>query len=143
MEGKESKGFGAFLMRAVAMPVAMVALLWRNATHDGHLSAFGRQGADEIGQALKAFPESIQVQEVGAIFEPTQGEVAADRKESVFGNSLRSPSQIAHGRSATYGHDEVHGKLRSPSEIAADRSGREADYGHDREQDHGRDMGRG
>jgi hypothetical protein len=52
----------------------------------GTLMAAGRQGADEIGQALKAFPESIQVQEPGTILSPTQGEIA----ESNRGGSLQS-----------------------------------------------------
>ena len=37
---------------------------------------------------------------------------------------------------------EVHGRLRSPSEIAADRGGREAEPSHSNEHEHGRDMGR-
>lgn len=58
---------------------------------DGYLAAAGRQGADELGEALKAFPESIQVHESGSIWNPTQGEIASNRKES----NLPSPSQIA------------------------------------------------
>jgi hypothetical protein len=143
MEGQESRGSG-MLGRAAAYGIATVSILWQNATKDGHLAAAGRQGLDEIGHALKAFPESIQTQEVGAIFEPTQGEIASSRRGSVhgLGYGLRPPSQIAHGRSAVYGRDEVHGRLRSPSEIAADRGGREAETSHSNEHDHGRDMGR-
>ena len=59
-------------------------------TRDGTLAAFWRQGADEIGMALKAFPDSIHVDEPGTILNPTQGEIAADRKPK-----LPSPSEIA------------------------------------------------
>ena len=43
---------------------------------DGTIEAAGRQGIDELGAALKAFPDSIQIQEVGTIWHPTQGEIA-------------------------------------------------------------------
>lgn len=58
------------------------AKLWHALTSDGVLAAAGRQGIDELGVALKAFPEAIQVQEIGTIFSPTQGEIAADRKQA-------------------------------------------------------------
>jgi hypothetical protein len=60
----------------------------------GTLMAAGRQGADEIGQALKAFPDSIQVQEPGTILNPTQGEIA----DSNRGGSLQSRLQEAQER---------------------------------------------
>ena len=50
---------------------------------DGTIAAAGRQGADEFGMALKAFPDSIQVQEPGTIFNPTQGEIAEARRPDV------------------------------------------------------------
>jgi hypothetical protein len=59
-------------------------------TRDGTLAAFVRQGADEMGMALKAFPDSISVDEPGTILNPTQGEIADDRKQR-----LPSPSDIA------------------------------------------------
>jgi hypothetical protein len=56
---------------------------------DGHLAAAFRQGIDEIGMALKAFPDAIQAHEYGTVFSPTQGEIAAGRK-----GDLPTPSQI-------------------------------------------------
>lgn len=47
---------------------------------DGVIAAAGRQGIGELGQALKAFPDSIQVEEPGTLFNPTQGEIAAARR---------------------------------------------------------------
>jgi ParB family chromosome partitioning protein len=73
--------------------------------------AAGRQGIDEIGMALKAFPDAIQAQEVGTIFSPTQGEIADDRKDD-----LPSPSQIADSK---------------PPQRTAHDHGRENDHGHD------------
>ena len=42
----------------------------------GALEAAFRQGAKELATALKAFPESISVDEPGTVFSPTQGEIA-------------------------------------------------------------------
>ncbi|APW58639.1 hypothetical protein [Paludisphaera borealis] len=47
---------------------------------DGTLAAAFRQGADELYEALKPFPQSIQVHEPGTLLNPTQGEIAADRR---------------------------------------------------------------
>jgi hypothetical protein len=45
-----------------------------------------RQGAKELGSALKAFPESISADEPGSLWSPTQGEIAeANRSGSVWG----------------------------------------------------------
>jgi hypothetical protein len=79
-------------------------------TRDGTLAAFFRQGADEMAVALKAFPESISVDEPGTILNPTQGEIAAERKT----------------------------KLPSPSEIAASRQPYRPDSGQDHDHGHGR-----
>lgn len=70
---------------------SLVARIKDAITNDGHLAAFGRQGIGELGQALKAFPDSIGVEEPGTIFNPTQGEIAADRKPP-------SPSEIARSK---------------------------------------------
>ena len=69
---------------------SLVGRIWDALARDGTLAAAWRQGADEIGVALKAFPESIHAEEPGTILNPTQGEIAADRKPK-----LPSPSEIA------------------------------------------------
>jgi hypothetical protein len=51
----------------------------------GQVQAFFRQGADEIGVALKAFPDSIHVDEPGTVFNPLFRNMPGD---------LPSPSQI-------------------------------------------------
>ena len=71
-----------------------VAKVWNAVMADGTVEAFGRQGLGELGQALKAFPDSIQVQEHGTIFNPTQGEIADAREVSPIGRPLW-PSEIA------------------------------------------------
>ncbi len=71
---------------------SLVAKVWNAITRDGTLAAAGRQGADEFAQALKAFPDSIGVDEVGTILNPTQGEIAADRRV------MPSPSEIARDK---------------------------------------------
>jgi len=57
---------------------------------DGMLAAAFRQGAGELYEALKPFPQSIQVDEPGTLLNPTQGEIAAGRKPA-----QQSPSEIA------------------------------------------------
>jgi hypothetical protein len=42
-----------------------------------------RQGVGELGQALKAFPDAIQVSEPGQMFSPTQGEIAEANRGSL------------------------------------------------------------
>lgn len=132
MVSKAASGAG----KAVAFAFGSVSKLIDKATEDGHLAAAGRQGIDEMGEALKPFPDSIQAHETGTIFNPTQGEVAADRKAAVYGHS--SPAgQDGHSR-ATDGK----AARRTPSEIAADRGGVHGpERGHG--QDNGNDRGRG
>ena len=86
---------------------SLVARVWDAITKDGHLAAAGRQGLDELATALKAFPDSIGVDEPGTIFNPTQGEIAADREPRRL-----SPSEIAKDKSPyvpehvqDHGHD--------------------------------------
>lgn len=135
MESQPSPGAG--IGKAAAFAFATASVLVQKVTQDGHLAAAGRQGLDELGQALKPFPESIQTSEPGAIFEPTQGEVAAARKGSVHGHP--SPSQIAAGRASVFGREHGQTQHRSPSEIAGDRGTvHTAEPGHEP----GRDLGR-
>ena len=60
--------------------------------------------------ALRAFPETIHVDEPGTILNPTQGEIAASRNQ----------------------------KLHSPNEIAADKQPYRPEPGNDHGQDRGR-----
>jgi hypothetical protein len=86
----------------------------------------GGRGIDELGMALKAFPEAIQVQEYGTIFEPTQGEIAAGRRESVFGKGHFTPSAIVDSHSGVHGpaRDEQNTAtaVQSPSQIVDNHS---------------------
>jgi hypothetical protein len=73
-----------------------VAKVWNAVTEDGYLAAAGRQGAGELGAALKAFPESIQVNEPGTLWNPTQGEIADARDVDSVGPPHPWPSEIAN-----------------------------------------------
>ena len=101
--GGVSSGVGIITQAATRMAEAVTSV-FRAITRDGHLAAAGRLGVDELGEALKAFPDSIQKQEPGTIWNPTQGEVTADRKAS------------RHVHPTTYGASAS----RSPGEIARD-----------------------
>lgn len=84
---------------------SLVEKVWDAITRDGMLAAAWRQGADEIGVALKAFPESIHAEEPGTLLNPTQGEIAADRKVKI-----PSPSEIARDKQPhTPEHIQEHG----------------------------------
>jgi hypothetical protein len=91
---------------------SLVSKVWDAITKDGTLAAAWRQGADEIGIALKAFPDSIHAEEPGTILNPTQGEIADDRKPR-----LPSPSEIAKDKqpyspdqSQDHGQEHGHGR---------------------------------
>ena len=102
----------------------VIAAAMNHAMKDGTIAAAGRMGIDELGAALKAFPDSIQQQETGSIWNPTQGEVAearSDHSEAAIGMDhkpwLPSPSQIAaetkpyqpeaeQGRQHDQGHEQ-------------------------------------
>ena len=139
MESQASRG----AVKAAAFAFGTVSLLVHKATRDGHLAAAGRQGIDELGAALKAFPDAIQTQEPGTIFNPTQGEVAADRKAESSGHH---PSGIVGGKHGVYGPEHErpqHGKSagRTPSELAADRGQPQGpELGQGQEHDHSRGM---
>ena len=139
MESQTSRG--AELGKAAAFAFGTVSLLVHKATQDGHLAAAGRQGIDELGAALKAFPDAIQTQEPGTIFNPTQGEVAAGRKAESFGHH---PSGIVGGRHGVYGPEHERPAGRTPSEIAADRSGVQGpEHGQEHGKEYGHDHSRG
>ena len=82
------------------------AKIWNAVMADGVLEAVGRQGIDELGAALKAFPESIQTQETGTIWNPTQGEITADRQKS----RQPWPSEIASQNRLQPGKDHGPGE---------------------------------
>ena len=108
--------------------IPLLSRVWDAITKDGYLAAAGRQGASELGQAMKGFPDSIHAEEPGTIWNPTQGEIRAARD---IGPTRKNP------------------KLPSPSEVAARNkqpyrpepghdNGRESGHGHGREHGHGR-----
>ena len=58
-----------------------------------------RQGVKELGAALKAFPDSISVEETGGAFSPTQGEIAeSNRGGTVLGRVRDGQERAAAGR---------------------------------------------
>jgi len=138
--GVEAGGGGSVLgavasavMMAFLAVIAIVSTLWNAITEDGTLAAAGRQGLDEIGAALKPFPDSIQTQESGTVWNPTQGEIAAARK----GN--HQPRGIGYSSFySSYSHTS--GPRESwPSEIAKDQ--RPVDPGEDHRYDADQDDG--
>ena len=110
----------AWSSQIVSGAAAIVASLWNAVTADGTLAAAGRQGIDELGVALKAFPDAVQVQETGTLWNPTQGEIAADRKQAGLSSSYASysassgpphpwPSEIANENRNQPGKDTGNG----------------------------------
>lgn len=89
-EGKPS------LVNAVLNPVKAAV---NGLMADGTIKAALRQGADEVGTALKAFPDSLQASAVGTVFHPLASEVAEER--GVFGrNEAPDKSAVAQALTA-------------------------------------------
>lgn len=105
----------------------VVSTAYRHVMQGGQVQAAFRQGADEIGMALKAFPDSIQVNEPGAVLSPLYSDIAADKRAVLYGDDntaaaateLPSPSEIAEGNGSIYGHSpQAAANTPSPSDIA-------------------------
>jgi hypothetical protein len=95
----------------------------------GELQAAFRQGFKELGAALKAFPDAIQVDEPGAAFNPLYRDVPGDTpgrgqeaRQAQPANAASSPSQIVENKAT----NTIHGgreqasrqATQSPSGIA-------------------------
>lgn len=116
--GQSNIGTGGLIGAMFSATKSTLSSAWNAIARDGSLAAAGRQGADELGMALKAFPDSIQVDEPGTLWNPTQGEIAAARNPE-----LPSPSEIARGKDAHVGRDQRPGLVLisptpTPSEVA-------------------------
>lgn len=96
--GKDQPSPGGGILGVVFLPFEMIGTaigkVWDAITADGHLAAAGRQGIDELGSALKAFPDSIQREENGALWSPTQGEIAASRQHGRHNGGAQSWSSL-------------------------------------------------
>lgn len=94
-EPQKTENLATAVTAALGGTVALVAVaVAEAATRDGTLAAAWRQGADEFAMALRAFPETIHVDEPGTILNPTQGEIASSRKP----DRLPTPSEIARDK---------------------------------------------
>jgi hypothetical protein len=124
---------------------SLVHAAWRGVMKDGTVAAFARMGVDELGQALKAFPDAIQARaEPGGLFEPLHQDIANAREQyaaPVAKSPLPSPSEIVHDSKAAV---TVHGEQRdkeqsqtpSPSEIARESKAAVTAHGEQREGEH-------
>jgi hypothetical protein len=131
---------------------AVVSAAYNAAMKGGELQAAFRQGANELGAALKAFPDSIQVDEPGQVFNPLYSDIAADKRaraegpEPVATSRLMSPGELAGGKSSgsVYGDTQSPGKQPLPSagEIAQEPTTNrpEPDQGQEHDKGHGRGM---
>jgi hypothetical protein len=73
----------------------LVAAAYNAVMQGGEIQAAGLQGAHELGAALKAFPDAIQVNEPGTVFNPLYRD-----RQSESSPNLPSPSDIADGMTA-------------------------------------------
>jgi hypothetical protein len=71
---------------------AVVTAIYDAVMRGGEIQAAGRQGINELGAALKAFPESIQIDEPGAVFNPLYRDIP-----SASNQGLAEPGAIADG----------------------------------------------
>jgi hypothetical protein len=83
------------IFTVAATPVLMALKAAHFVTSDPAIAAAGRQGLDELGEALKAFPESIQKSEYGTLFNPYPSEAAHARQgNGMHGHSSRTPGDL-------------------------------------------------
>lgn len=122
---RQDAGEPSIASRATAAAAAFV----HAATRDGTIPAMGREAIKDVRSTLMEvfFSHPDHGREPGAPLNPTQGEVAAERRDE-----LPSPADIAHDRGVHGPEAErgnVHGPaleatpLPSPSDIAHDRGG--------------------
>jgi hypothetical protein len=108
----------------------------------GELQAAIRQGFNELGSALKAFPDSIQVEEPGAVFNPLYRDMPGNPNAHGAGSvqaTLPSPSEIAGGKGSATVHgnsQQIDKQSLSPSQIASQQQPASP------QQDHGQDHDR-
>lgn len=77
----------------------------------GHVQAFARQGVNELGTVFgKAWPDSVQVDEPGAIFNPLYRDMPSPTGPNLYGHrpDPPTPSEIANDNT-------VHGPDNSAS----------------------------
>lgn len=59
-----------------------------------------RQGGKELGTALKAFPDSISIDEPGTALNPTQGEIAETNRTGSIWGRVKEARDRAEGAKA-------------------------------------------
>jgi hypothetical protein len=69
------------------------AAVVRNGYLGGELQAAFRQGLNELGAALKAFPDSLQVDEPGAAWNPLYRDIPGNNRPTVHGGPPAMVSQ--------------------------------------------------
>ena len=130
-------------MAVLAYTVASVAAVWNTVMKDGTVPAIGREAIKDVRNALHEFffGHGERFGEPGAPLNLTQGEIAADRRDTVHGyvqpHGGRSPSAIAAQAHGMLGHGQAD---HSPSQIAEARGGMhgpEHQDGHEHELGHG------
>jgi hypothetical protein len=92
-----------------------IAAAYPHAMRGGELQAFIRQGFNELGAALRAFPDSIQVDEPGQVNRPLFHDIVEDRKS--YDATPRPPSR---------GNEPTPGPPPSPGQIAAEAQAQDA-----------------
>jgi hypothetical protein len=71
---------------------AVIAAVYRAIVRDGTVDAFLRQGTKELAEAFgQMTPDSISVNEPGAVFNPLYSDIAADKRERLYGAESKLP----------------------------------------------------
>jgi hypothetical protein len=98
-------GFLGMVGAVISGAASMAGKVWDAVMEDGTIAAAGRQGLDELGQALKAFPDSIQGQAYGTMGNPLQSEIAADRDPWPSEIAAQNRNLPVNGNSNSNGND--------------------------------------
>jgi hypothetical protein len=108
MSENESGGLLDALVGAVGFVKDMVGAVYDWAQQGGPVQGALRQGVDEIGMALKAFPDSIQAYEMGTVFSPTPYDVSVSRNENVPSGAEIAADNTPHSPEQDMGRDQGH-----------------------------------
>ena len=114
-EAKATPGGGIVGMIGLAFMAAatVVAKVWEAVMADGTIAASGRMGLDEIGAALKAFPDSLQCQR------PARSGILPKEKSPRAARKAGTPA--ATRPTPTPACRRIPGRVRSPNATGSNR----------------------
>lgn len=132
---------------------SLVSSMYNAIMSGGQIQSAFHQGIGELGEALKAFPDSIQYHEAGTVFNPYYGDRMEARDEYSQAQpsvgpekpEMMSPGELAQSKASVSVHGESPAPDKKPlpsaGEIAADQQAYKPEQ-QQQGQEHGNSQGR-